>query len=68
MIEQRDNGGWAINFDDCPHRIMSPNTYWQANLYLINEGHSVFRISYGWTTNSAGYPVPMPYNYYEYPR
>ena len=68
MNEQRDNGGWAINFADCPHRPMSPNTYWQANLYLINEGRIVFRLTYGWTTNSAGYPVPMPYNYYEYPR
>jgi len=68
MNEQRDNGGLAINFDDCPHRIMSPNTYWQANLYLINEGRPVFRLTYGWTTNSLGYPIPMPYTYYEYPK
>ena len=68
MNERRDNVGWAINFDDCPRRNMSPNTYWRANLYLINEGQPVFRLTYGWTTNSAGSPIPMPYIYYEFPR
>jgi len=69
MNQQRDAGGYAINFDDAPQRTMSPNiyTYWRANLYLINEGHPVMRITYGWTTNSMGYSVPMPYSYYVYP-
>jgi hypothetical protein len=71
MNKHITSAGWSINFVDAPRRTISfgsTTAYWSAQLYLINNGNPVLRISYGFTLDFVSGLRPIPYSYYIYPQ
>ena len=71
MNKHINNGGWSINFVDAPRRSIpfgNSSAYWSAQLYLINNGNPVLRISYGFTLDFLTGLHPFPLSYYIYPQ